>query len=79
MTRGALDEPGLEERLSAHNPMNRLGSTDELRGVALFLASNASSFVTGAEYVNLFRLKMKKSELLKPASLLTVDSAPGEG
>ncbi|KAJ7439064.1 hypothetical protein B0H11DRAFT_1752258, partial [Mycena galericulata] len=34
MTRGALDEPGLEERLSAHNPMNRLGSTDELRGVA---------------------------------------------
>ncbi|KAJ7046125.1 hypothetical protein C8F04DRAFT_1063364 [Mycena alexandri] len=49
MTRGALDEPGLEERLSAHNPMNRLGSTDELRGVALFLASNASSFVTGAD------------------------------
>ncbi|KAJ7501028.1 hypothetical protein B0H11DRAFT_2375098 [Mycena galericulata] len=49
MTRDALDEPGLEERLSAHNPMNRLGCTDELRGVALFLASDASSFCTGAD------------------------------
>ena len=32
-----------------HTPMNRFGNTHELTGAILWLASDASSFVTGAE------------------------------
>ena len=32
-----------------HTPMNRFGTTDELTGAILWLASDASGFVTGAE------------------------------
>ena len=32
-----------------HTPMNRFGTPDELTGAILWLASDASSFVTGAE------------------------------
>ncbi|KAK6995715.1 hypothetical protein R3P38DRAFT_3074680 [Favolaschia claudopus] len=50
MTRGFLDkEPGLQEKLSAQNPMGRFGRPDELRGVTLWLASDASTFCTGAD------------------------------
>ncbi|KAJ7182500.1 hypothetical protein C8R43DRAFT_1116137 [Mycena crocata] len=35
--------------LSAQNPMDRFGHTDELRGVALWLASDASTFCTGSD------------------------------
>ena len=34
---------------SAMTPMGRLGKPDELNGLAVFLASDASGFVTGAE------------------------------
>lgn len=34
-------------KLCRKNPMNRVGCPDELRGPVLFLASDASSFVTG--------------------------------
>ncbi|KAB2923892.1 MAG: glucose 1-dehydrogenase [Bacteroidetes bacterium] len=40
-----------EERkraILAHTPMNRFGEPDELAGAAVWLASDASSFVTGA-------------------------------
>jgi NAD(P)-dependent dehydrogenase (short-subunit alcohol dehydrogenase family) len=30
--------------------MHRIGRTQELEGLALFFASDASSFVTGAQY-----------------------------
>ena len=33
--------------ITARTPMNRVGDVDELVGVAIFLASDASSFVTG--------------------------------
>ncbi|KAJ7095997.1 hypothetical protein C8R43DRAFT_1081840 [Mycena crocata] len=50
MTRvGFLQTPGLEAQLSAQNPMNRFGRTDELRGVALWLASDATTFCTGSD------------------------------
>ncbi|KAJ7185878.1 hypothetical protein C8R46DRAFT_1158452 [Mycena filopes] len=41
--------PGLEEKLSAQNPMGRFARPDELRGVTLYLASDASTFCTGSD------------------------------
>jgi len=49
MTRGIYLQSGLEARLSAQNPMGRFGRTDELHGVALWLASDASTFCTGTD------------------------------
>jgi NAD(P)-dependent dehydrogenase (short-subunit alcohol dehydrogenase family) len=41
-------DPEFEARLSAKVPMQRLGDPRELQGPLLFLASDASSYVTGA-------------------------------
>jgi gluconate 5-dehydrogenase len=45
MTQALVDRA--ESTLAAANPMGRLGRPDELKGVVLFLASNAASYVTG--------------------------------
>ncbi len=37
----------VEERMTALSPMNRLGQEGELKGVVVFLASPAASFITG--------------------------------
>jgi gluconate 5-dehydrogenase len=42
---GAL--PKLIERLEAHSPMHRIGRPHEIKGAIVFLASDASSYVTG--------------------------------
>ena len=45
-----LADPALEfaePKLKAVNPIPRVGEEGELKGVAVFLASDASSFVTG--------------------------------
>lgn len=40
--------PGLRERTLARTPAARWGSIDDLAGIAVFLASAASDFITGA-------------------------------
>lgn len=45
MTKGLIDAG--EDRLAALSPMGRIGRPGELKGVVLFLASDASSYVTG--------------------------------
>ncbi len=41
------DVAGLNERVVARTPAGRWGRSDDLAGVAVFLASSASDFVTG--------------------------------
>lgn len=45
MTKGLIEQG--EERLASASPMQRIGRPGELKGVVLFLASAASSYVTG--------------------------------
>ncbi|KAI5868339.1 NAD(P)-binding protein [Durotheca rogersii] len=52
MVRDIFDEiPGLRERWERENMMGRLAETTEFKGATLFLLSNASSFMTGANLV----------------------------
>lgn len=39
--------PGLRENFLAGIPLGRLGQPDDIKGPALFLASDASAFITG--------------------------------
>jgi NAD(P)-dependent dehydrogenase (short-subunit alcohol dehydrogenase family) len=41
----------VEPRIIDHNPIPRVGAPGELKGVALFLASDASSYITGQTIV----------------------------
>jgi NAD(P)-dependent dehydrogenase (short-subunit alcohol dehydrogenase family) len=43
--------PEAVARWSATVPLGRMGETSEIRGLALFLASGASSFITGSVFV----------------------------
>jgi len=47
LNRQLLDESERGKELRMRTPMNRFGQTDELVGAAIYLASDASSFVTG--------------------------------
>ncbi|KAF8961738.1 sorbose reductase sou1 [Flammula alnicola] len=52
MTKAFLHgKPQLEERWCSENPLGRLANPDELRGVALFLGSDASTFCTGSDII----------------------------
>lgn len=49
LTRRAREEvDGLHDRVLARTPAGRWGSIDDFQGIAVFLASRASDFVTGA-------------------------------
>lgn len=48
MTRSLLEDSGMADWMRSRTPMRRLGELDELVGPLLFLASDASSYVTGA-------------------------------
>lgn len=43
-----IDDPLLESRFLKGIPANRLGQPDDIRGIALLLASDASAWITGA-------------------------------
>ena len=45
------ESPWFEEELAHQNPMNRIGKPWELKGAALFLASDASTYITGHNLV----------------------------
>ncbi|WP_226657662.1 SDR family oxidoreductase [Pseudalkalibacillus hwajinpoensis] len=45
MSKGLIEAGG--ERMLETTPLNRFGTDDDLKGAALFLASNASNYVTG--------------------------------
>ncbi len=46
---GRMADPTVQKRFAAANPVGRMATPDEVQGLALFLASSASSYVTGAQ------------------------------
>ena len=46
---GRMADPAVRARYAKANPLNRMASPNELMGLALYLASPASSYVTGAQ------------------------------
>ena len=48
---GHAKDPGVQAALGKMVPMHRVGFPEDLKGVALFLASPASSYITGQEIV----------------------------
>jgi NAD(P)-dependent dehydrogenase (short-subunit alcohol dehydrogenase family) len=48
---GRLQDPAVQASFARLSPMHRLGTPDDIQGIAVFLASPASRFVTGAQIV----------------------------
>lgn len=42
-----INEPNRKASIMAHTPMKRFGNLDEIKGAAIYLASDSASFVTG--------------------------------
>ena len=48
LNRHLIHEPNRKASIMAHTPVKRFGDLEEIKGVAIFLASASASFVTGA-------------------------------
>jgi NAD(P)-dependent dehydrogenase (short-subunit alcohol dehydrogenase family) len=46
LNRHVIHEPGRKASILSHTPMQRFGDLEEIRGAAIFLASDSASFVT---------------------------------
>jgi NAD(P)-dependent dehydrogenase (short-subunit alcohol dehydrogenase family) len=46
---GRMAAPEVQKRFAAANPMGRMAVPDEIKGLALYLASPASRYMTGAQ------------------------------
>jgi NAD(P)-dependent dehydrogenase (short-subunit alcohol dehydrogenase family) len=46
---GRMTDPEVQKRFAAANPLGRMARPDDIQGLALYLASPASSYVTGAQ------------------------------
>ena len=51
LTRALTDDDDLRQDLEGRHPMGRLGRPEEIAYAALFLASDESSFMTGAPMI----------------------------
>jgi NAD(P)-dependent dehydrogenase (short-subunit alcohol dehydrogenase family) len=49
---GLVRDPAVQKQMASIIPLGRLGDVEEMKGLALFLASPASSFMTGVEIFN---------------------------
>ncbi len=47
LNRHLINEPKRKASIMAHTPMKRFGNLDEIKGTAIYLASDSASFVTG--------------------------------
>lgn len=47
LNRNLIHEPGRKASILSHTPMKRFGELEEIRGAAIFLASESAAFVTG--------------------------------
>ncbi len=50
LTQKLYDDPGTRAALTARHPIGRVGTPDDLTGIAVFLASAESSFATGSQF-----------------------------
>ncbi|MDB5710730.1 MAG: novJ [Sphingomonas bacterium] len=48
---GLLKDPEVQATLARSIPLHRVGQPDDLKGLAIFLASAASAYITGAHFV----------------------------
>ena len=50
LTRKLIDDPEIRERLVSLHPIGRIGTPKDMAGIAVFLASDESSFATGSHF-----------------------------
>jgi NAD(P)-dependent dehydrogenase (short-subunit alcohol dehydrogenase family) len=50
LTRKLVEDPEIRASLTALHPIGRIGTPEDMAGVAVFLASDESSFATGAHF-----------------------------
>lgn len=48
LNRNIINQPARKASIFSHTPMKRFGQVEEIKGAAIFLASDSASFVTGA-------------------------------